>query len=104
MVPQMHMTIYGHDRTVNNIPVGIPHPSRQILSSGAAEFTWRQFNVTMAAKVYSPVSITLAMEISGNTVYSLNVDVPIKWKRVCPRQENREVPSGITPCPWVSLV
>ena len=47
--------------------------------------------------------VTLATEISGITVYSLKVEVPMKWKTVCPLQENRDDPSGITPRPWVDL-
>lgn len=40
-------------------PVGMPHPSRQTFSSGA-------------------VSLTLANEMAATTVYSANVDVPMK--------------------------
>ena len=46
---------------------------------------------------------TLATEISAHTVYSLNVLVPMKWNSSFPLHVNRLVPSGITPCPWVTL-
>ena len=49
------------------------------------------------------VTLTLANEISGNTVYSLKVDVPMKCNSVFPLQENLLVPSGITPLPCVPL-
>lgn len=55
---------------------------------------WYKKNVT---------TITLQTEISATTVYSLNVLVPIKWYTVWPLHVNREVPSGITPWPWVDL-
>ena len=99
-----------------NIPVGIPHPSRQTLSSAALGFTCVCVCVSVCVcvclnlhfdrgKPYrdSLSSITLATEISGSTVYSLKVEVPMKWKRVWPRQENRDEPSGINPLPWVDL-
>lgn len=43
--------------------------------------------------------ITLATEISASTVYSVKVEVPMKWKSVLPLQVNLDVPSGITPLP-----
>ena len=48
-------------------------------------------------------TLTLANEISGSTVYSLKVDVPMKCNNVFPLQENLLVPSGITPLPCVAL-
>ena len=48
-------------------------------------------------------TLTLANEISGSTVYPLNVEVPMKCSNVFPLQENLLVPSGITPLPWVDL-
>lgn len=42
--------------------------------------------------------------MSAITVYSLKVEHPIKWYRDCPLQVKREVPSGILPWPWVSLI
>jgi len=48
-------------------------------------------------------TLTLANDISGNTVYSLNVEVPMKCSKVFPLQENLLVPSGITPLPCVDL-
>lgn len=59
-----------------------PQPSRHTLSRGTSERI-------------------LATDISATTVYSLNVDVPMKWNTFCPLQVKRDVPSGITPCPWV---
>lgn len=47
--------------------------------------------------------LTFATDISATTVYSLNVLVPMKWYRVFPLHEKRDVPSGITPLPWVAL-
>lgn len=63
-------------------PVEIPHPSKPTLSNGAL------------------LSI-LANEMDATTVYSENVDVPMKWYKVLPLHVKRDVPSGITPCPWV---
>ena len=37
---------------------------------------------------------TLASAISGITVYSANVDVPMKWRIGSPSRERRVVPSG----------
>lgn len=42
---------------------------------------------------------TFAREMSATTVYSENVEHPMKWARVLPLQVNLEVPSGITPRP-----
>ena len=47
--------------------------------------------------------LTFATDISATTVYSLNVLVPMKWNRVFPLHEKRDVPSGITPLPCVPL-
>ena len=46
---------------------------------------------------------TLATAISGTTVYSEKVDVPMKWNTSLPLHMNLGVPSGITPWPWVLL-
>lgn len=62
----------------------MPQPSRHTLSRGAL---WS----------------TLAREISATTVYSENVLQPMKWNRLLPLQEKRDVPSGIKPLPWVIL-
>lgn len=43
------------------------------------------------------IELTLAIEISATTVYSLNVEVPMKWYNCFPLQVNLDVPSGITP-------
>lgn len=61
----------------------MPQPRRQTLSNGAFLFT-------------------LASEIAATTVYSVNVEVPIKWNTGLPLHVKREVPSGKTPRPWVS--
>ena len=45
------------------------------------------------------IMLTLATDISATTVYSLNVLVPMKWYKVFPLHEKRDVPSGITPLP-----
>ena len=37
---------------------------------------------------------TFASAISGMTVYSANVDVPMKWRIGSPSRERRVVPSG----------
>jgi hypothetical protein len=42
---------------------------------------------------------TLARAISGITVYSANVDVPMKWRIASPSRERRVVPSGRKPRP-----
>lgn len=87
----------------HNLPVEIPQPSKQILSSGASEFTYQVF---ISCNNHQRISIalpTLAKEISGRTVYSLNVLVPIKWYKCLPLHKNLDVPSGITPLPWVPL-
>ena len=42
---------------------------------------------------------TLASAISGITVYSANVDVPMKWRIASPPRESRVVPSGRKPSP-----
>lgn len=66
-------------------PVGMPQPSRQTFSNGAD-------------------SLTLANEIAATTVYSANVDVPMKWWMVSPLHVKRLVPSGMTPLPCVSRI
>ena len=47
--------------------------------------------------------LTFATDISATTVNSLNVLVPMKWYRVFPLHEKRDMPSGITPLPCVPL-
>ncbi len=56
-------------------PVERPHAKRQARSSGAS-------------------GSTLASAISGITVYSAKVDVPMKWRIGSPSRERRVVPSG----------
>lgn len=51
--------------------------------------------------MWTLLSLTLHNEISATTVYSENVDVPIKWYISLPLQLKRVVPSGITPFPCV---
>ena len=45
---------------------------------------------------------TFESAISGITVYSANVDVPMKWRMRSPSRERRVVPSGRKPafCGW----
>src|SRR3954452_19388086 len=59
-------------------PVDKPHANRQARSSGAS-------------------SETLASAISGITVYSANVDVPMKWRIGSPSFDSRVAPSGRYP-------
>lgn len=66
-------------------PVDTPHPSTQIL-------------------LKSQCGLIFAAEIAAMTVYSLNVEQPIKWKISFPSFENLVVPSGITPFPCVDLI
>ncbi len=56
-------------------PVDSPHANRQARSSGAS-------------------CGTFASAISGMTVYSANVDVPMKWRIASPSRDSRVVPSG----------
>ena len=56
-------------------PVDSPQANRQARSSGAS-------------------GETLASAISGITVYSANVDVPMKWRIGSPPRDRRAVPSG----------
>ena len=56
-------------------PVERPQANRQARSSGAS-------------------GLIFASAISGMTVYSANVDVPMKWRMGSPRRESRAVPSG----------
>jgi len=56
-------------------PVESPHAKRQARSSGAS-------------------AVTFARAISGITVYSANVEVPMKWRTGSPSRESRVVPSG----------
>ena len=50
--------------------MAIPQPNKHTLFRGASEST-------------------LARDISGKTVYSLKVDVPIKWKTGFPKGQNK---------------
>ena len=43
-------------------------------------------------------------DMSATTVYWEKVDVPMKWRSDLPLHLKREVPSGITPFPWVALI
>ena len=56
-------------------PVDRPHANRHARSSGAS-------------------GSTRASAISGITVYSANVEVPMKWRSGSPARERRVVPSG----------
>ena len=60
------------------MPVDSPQASVQTTSSGAS-------------------GLTLASAISGMTVYSAKVDVPMKWRIGSPSRERRVVPSGRWP-------
>ena len=64
------------------MPVVMPQPRRHTFSSGA-------------------FLAIFASAISGSTVYSENVDVPMKCRICLPFFEKRLVPSGITPLPCV---
>ena len=57
------------------IPVDSPHANRHARSSGAS-------------------GETLARAISGITVYSAKVEVPMKWRMGSPPRDRRAVPSG----------
>ena len=56
-------------------PVERPHANRHARSSGAS-------------------GLIFASAISGITVYSANVEVPMKWRSGSPPRESRVVPSG----------
>ena len=56
-------------------PVESPQAKRQACSNGAS-------------------GLTFASAISGITVYSANVDVPMKWRMGSPSRPRRVVPSG----------
>ena len=56
-------------------PVESPQANRHAPSSGAS-------------------GLTFASAISGITVYSANVEVPMKWRIGSPSRESRVVPSG----------
>ena len=60
------------------IPVDSPQANRQARSSGAS-------------------GLIFASAISGITVYSANVDVPMKWRISSPSRDRRVVPSGRWP-------
>src|SRR5205807_363177 len=59
-------------------PVDRPHAKRQARSNGAS-------------------GLTFASAISGMTVYSANVEVPMKWRIGSPFRDSRAVPSGRKP-------
>ena len=59
-------------------PVDSPQAKRQVRSSGAS-------------------LLTFASAISGITVCSAKVDVPMKWRIGSPSRESRVVPSGRNP-------
>src|SRR5262245_26145247 len=67
------------------MPVVMPQPSKQTFSSGA-------------------FLLIFASAISGSTVYSENVDVPMKCRICLPFFEKRLEPSGIKPLPWVARI
>ena len=56
-------------------PVESPHANRQARSSGVS-------------------LLTFASAISGMTVYSAKVEVPMKWRTGSPSRDSRVVPSG----------
>ena len=56
-------------------PVESPQANRHAASSGAS-------------------GLTFASAISGITVYSANVEVPMKWRIGSPSRDRRVVPSG----------
>src|SRR5688500_4924903 len=66
-------------------PVVMPQPSQHTFTSGAS------FGIFASA-------------ISGNTVYSEIVDVPMKCRICSPFFEKRLVPSGIKPLPCVARI
>ena len=75
----MQQVFVPHKVTDQPSPVVTPQPSREHTSSGA-------------------VSEIFAHEISEITLYSLNVEQPMKWKISSPFESvNLLVPSGITP-------
>lgn len=59
------------------------------------------FNI-IAVKKYC--LLTFVTETSATTVYSENVEHPIKWNNFFPLHENLDVPSGIYPWPCVILI
>ena len=67
------------------IPVESPHAKRHARSSGAS-------------------LLIFASAISGITVYSANVEVPMKWRIGSPSLERRVVPSGRWPLPCSSRI
>lgn len=76
----MMQDVFVHHKVTDQpSPVVTPQPSREHTSSGA-------------------VSEIFAHEISEITLYSLNVEQPMKWKISSPFESvNLLVPSGITP-------
>ncbi len=50
------------------------------------------------------LSVMATTEMSATTVYCEKVLVPMKCSRSLPRALNREVPSGMTPLPWVARI
>ena len=80
-VPKTTQVDPGSTRAVLSaapIPVESPHAKSAARSSGASRST-------------------LARAISGMTVHSANVDVPMKWRIGSPSRERRVVPSGRKP-------
>ena len=67
------------------IPVESPHANGAQAASGAS-------------------GLTFASAISGTTVYSAKVDVPMKCRMSLPFRENRVVPSGRKPSPCWSRI
>lgn len=47
------------------------------------------------------LGVMATTEMSATTVYCENVEVPMKCNRSRPLERKREVPSGMTPFPWV---
>lgn len=50
------------------------------------------------------MNVTFARDMSDTTVYSENVEQPIKWAIDWPLQVKRDVLSGIRPLPWVARI
>lgn len=79
-------------------PVDIPQPSRQTFSRGASFWILNKHVGNRLRPTH------FAAEIADRTVYSLKVDVPMKWKSSFPLHVKRLDPSGITPCPCVTRI
>ena len=48
------------------------------------------------------LGVMATTEMSATTVYCEKVEVPMKCRRSWPLHLKREVPSGMTPLPWVA--